>query len=583
MSARQDAASAAAAVAAPWTGAWVADRLDVVLETVRTPVGVGLDDLVGLAVRNNPRRAHLLVSTVLGKHVPADPRLVYGSGRALGVLVARALEHDGVPLADARNGGDRRGSVAGAAVPGAAVPGAASACVATAGVGRSVALATGTPDAGAASRVVGPRLGQRRRTRRIRDALTAAVRGDSAACRRLLASTRGRSAPATERAAPLVLGYAETATGLGHAVADALHAPYLHSTRRPAPELEVQRSFEEVHSHASTHLVLPADPSLLRGDGPLVLVDDELSTGNTVLNTIAELHAGSARTRYVIATLVDLRGDVDRARMADAADRLGARIDVVALASGRIAVPPDILDRGQQLVAACAAAGAAPVRPVRSARTAVATARPVLSPSTDVVSWTGLWPRSVREGGRHGFTPDDQVALSGVAASVAQKVLTELVGDDVLVLGSEELMYAPLRVAVELADLLEDLTPPGSRLPRVRFSSTTRSPVLAVDDPGYAIRTALVFDAHDEPADGVKPRFAYNVAPAQGQRGFSDIVLVIDEPGDTAALYAEGGLVPQLARCCRRVHLVVIPAHPPLAAGPGQQARPTRPLGGWVR
>ena len=48
-----------------------------------------LADLVGLALRRNPRRAHLLVSTVLGKHIPADPRVVHGAGLRLGRLVAR--------------------------------------------------------------------------------------------------------------------------------------------------------------------------------------------------------------------------------------------------------------------------------------------------------------------------------------------------------------------------------------------------------------------------------------------------------------------------------------------------------------
>ncbi len=46
----------------------------------------------------------------------------------------------------------------------------------------------------------------------------------------------------------------------------------------------------------------------------------------------------------------------------------------------------------------------------------------------------------------------------------------------------------------------------------MRFSTTTRSPVLAVDDPGYAIRTRLAFPAHDDPADGPGERYAYNVA-----------------------------------------------------------------------
>lgn len=32
-----------------------------------------LADLIVPGLRRNPRRAHLLVSTVLGKHIPADP------------------------------------------------------------------------------------------------------------------------------------------------------------------------------------------------------------------------------------------------------------------------------------------------------------------------------------------------------------------------------------------------------------------------------------------------------------------------------------------------------------------------------
>lgn len=67
----------------------VVDRLGV---TVRA-AGPGADPavLLGLALRRNPRRAQLLVSRVLGKHVPTDPRLVRAAGLLLGRLVADAL------------------------------------------------------------------------------------------------------------------------------------------------------------------------------------------------------------------------------------------------------------------------------------------------------------------------------------------------------------------------------------------------------------------------------------------------------------------------------------------------------------
>ena len=83
---------------------------------------------------------------------------------------------------------------------------------------------------------------------------------------------------------------------------------------------------------------------------PLVLVDDELSTGRTVLNTIAALHESLPRVRYVIATLVDMRNAKDRAAMATRAAELGVQIDVVSLAAGHLDLPSDVLERGQRLV-----------------------------------------------------------------------------------------------------------------------------------------------------------------------------------------------------------------------------------------
>ncbi|MDG4865371.1 TRSP domain-containing protein, partial [Streptomyces sp. T-3] len=118
-----------------------------------------------------------------------------------------------------------------------------------------------------------------------------------------------------------------------------------------------------------------------------------------------------------------------------------------------------------------------------------------------------------------------------------------------LVLGFEELMYAPLR----LAGVLE-----GRGLD-VAYSTTTRSPVLAVDDPGYAIRTRLTFPAHDAPADGPGTRYAYNVAGG----GFDSIVLVVDSVADTPELHAPDGLLAQLAGHARQVVVAVIPSYVP--------------------
>ncbi|AZM89017.1 MULTISPECIES: phosphoribosyltransferase [Streptomyces] len=449
-----------------WSGTWVAERLGVDLSGADGGPSPELRELLGLALRRNPKRAHLLVSQVLGKHVPQSPAAVYAAGHGLGVRVRELL-------------------------------------------------------------------------------------GDSAAD-------------------AVVLGYAETATGLGHCVADGLGpAPYLHSTRRPVPGLRPAGGFEEAHSHATSHLLLPEDPALLAGEGPLVLVDDEFSTGNTVLNTIRDLHARHPRTHYVVVALVDMRSAADRDRLTGFAAELGARVDLIALASGTVSLPDGVLEKGRALVeehdpapgtaagttppadpaAAGAPEGTAP-RGTASEGTVPHGAAP--DPEVPVVTRVPLgWPAGLPDGGRHGFTAAHREELEAALPAMAARLADALGARPgrVLVLGNEELMYAPLRLARALEE--------SGTAREVRFSTTTRSPVLAVDDPGYAIRTRLVFPAHDAPADGPGDRYAYNVAGA----GFDTVVAVVDSAGDTPELHT--GLLARLAPHTGRVVLAVVPSYVP--------------------
>ncbi len=452
-----------------WTGQWVTDRLDVRLDG-----DPALRDLLGLALRRNPRRAHLLVSNVLGKHVPQPPATVHGAGLALGA--------------------------------------------------------------------------------RVRD---------------LLGPEEARRA--------VVLGYAETATGLGHSVADGLgDAPYLHSTRRAVSGVEPLGGFEEEHSHATSHLLLPEDPELLSGSGPLVLVDDEFSTGRTVLNTIRALHTAHPRDRYVIVALVDMRDADQRRHLADAAADLGARLDLVATATGTVQLPPDVLERAQALLAAGTAAVPAPRLPGgEAAQTAGSAAAAVTAdPAAGLAPLTRAvldWPADLPDGGRHGFTPAHRARLEAALPDLGRSLAAVLSGAPrrILVLGCEELMYTPLRLAEALSTALGD----GAE---VRFSTTTRSPVLAVDHPGYAIRTRLAFPAHDTAPEDAGPddpgeRYAYNVAPGtDAARRFDAVVLVVDHPADTPALHhPDRGLTTQLRQLTDQVVLAVVPSHVP-QRGPRQ-------------
>jgi hypothetical protein len=137
----------------------------------------------------------------------------------------------------------------------------------------------------------------------------------------------------------------------------------------------------------------------------------------------------------------------------------------------------------------------------------------------------------------------------------------------VLVLGFEELMYAPLRLARELEQVVAA---------EVRYSTTTRSPVLAVDDPGYAIRSRIVFPAHDDPDDGPGERYAYNVAGA----GFDAVVAVVDSAADTPELHASDGLLAQLAAHTPSVLLAVVPSYVPARPSTERPSMLPEPLRG---
>ncbi|MGR7026637.1 phosphoribosyltransferase domain-containing protein [Geodermatophilus sp. URMC 62] len=395
----------------------------------------GFATLCGLALRDNPRRAHLVVSRVLGKHVPAPPAAVLDAGAAVGDAVAAVL--------------------------GPEVPG-------------------------------------------------------------------------------LVVGYCETATGLGHAAAARLGAAYLHTTRRVHPGVPVAAAFEEEHSHAVAHALQPAGDVDLAAPGPLVLVDDELTSGRTALNTVAELHARWPRQRYVVAALLDARTGAARRAFAERAAALGVRVDVAAVLTTGLTLPADVLDRAAAARAALPGPAPAPAGPPGAVRT-----------------HAGLWPAGVPTTARHGLTAAGTAGLAEAADAVAAALAPLLAGSrGVLVLGTEELMYAPTLVAARLA----------GRLPGVPVTtqSTTRSPVHAADDPGYAVRRSLTFPAPDDPSrvsrvhNLTDPAAVATAGPWSDLRA-DDVVVLADAPAADCAPMAEA-LRPFAARA---VHLVPVPLAEP--------------------
>ena len=472
-----------------WPTGSVSDALHIDVQTDAGRSVMEVETLVGIALRHNPKRAHLLVSTVLAKHVPTVPGIALAAGELLGLLVSAAIaDADGAGAThQAHEFGD-----------------------------RLTALVS--------------RLTEK----------TGAVTADDAqsARRDLTALRRDIRTMTTPHPDVVTLGYAETATGLGQLVADSLGAYYLHSTRHAPAGATPFAGFAEEHSHATDHALLPTDPAWLRTGGSTILVDDELSTGTTVINTITALHALSPQRHWVIASLIDLRSSADLARFDDLATSLGTRIDVVCLAAGSITLPGDVLPRAGRLIESMPAAG-------EDAR---------LDGTVRLLDCTDLDPvLSARFGTG---TPADARLAAAIAGRVA-KLLPAAEADTadrgVLVLGSEEFIALPLLIADELDTVAA---------PRVvRFSTSNRSPIATLDQVDYPIRSAIRFRSHDVTSDGAGVRFAYNLTSAQ--RHFGTVVF-LPEPGtDLAALDGPDGVLEAIRRVSDLVVVVLLTASAP--------------------
>lgn len=105
----------------------------------------------------------------------------------------------------------------------------------------------------------------------------------------------------------LIIAFAETATAIGQAIMhfcfDLNAVFYLQTTREDLDTTIQTLSFEEEHSHATNQKLY------YREDIPeydtILFIEDEITTGNTILNFITEFKKLNKKTKYAVASILN--------------------------------------------------------------------------------------------------------------------------------------------------------------------------------------------------------------------------------------------------------------------------------------
>lgn len=321
--------------------------------------------------------------------------------------------------------------------------------------------------------------------------------------------------------ARLVIGFAETATAIGAAVADCLGPDcwYIQTTRENVLGDQSWLNFQEEHSHAvEQRLCGDRLAEAIEQSPQLVFVDDEFSTGQTLLNIVAQLrrHYPAAEGREIVAASI-----INRLQPANEQAWTAAGI------KSEFLVRPQPLDY-ERLVAdiSVATAEELPSDAVKPDFKEIELPAPCLNP-------------------RLGLRIGDYQQNCRDKAAYLTAVLTERLdfGAQLLVLGTEEFMYPALIAADCLAC--------SGHFGGVRCHATTRSPIGVYAAAGYPVRNGnLLHSFYDQN----RRTYIYNLEQYDAALLFSDtqnadaaqlaqadLARVLSSWGCTQLFYVGGG------------------------------------------
>jgi len=266
----------------------------------------------------------------------------------------------------------------------------------------------------------------------------------------------------------LLVGFAETATAIGSAVAAETGARYIQTTRENIPDAEYL-FFSEQHSHATEQKLVKNDiDSVINDVDRIIFVEDEVTTGNTILNIINIIEKiYTAKIRFSVAALIN---GMDEASAKVYAER---EITVHYLVKTRNSEYDEVADKYE----------------INGTYVSADTNKSDIS--TETITLTGhVNARRLTDGNTY-----------KQACEAFYQQIKDKLGNccrNLLVLGTEETMYPAMYVGARLAD-------DGYS---VKNHATTRSPIAVSNDEGYPLHTRYTLKSlYDEE----RTTFIYNI------------------------------------------------------------------------
>ena len=400
----------------------VLNKFELTINIKSNPYEINLNDLIYVASRNNPKRAFLFVSKILGKHVPINPHLSLLGGLLLGYRYIEVVF--GKQSKEIHN------------------------------IINSIKSQTGYEYA-------------------YKECIKNEIKLENN---------------------NIFIGFAETATGLAHAMSDLfLNGEFIITTRDNIIHMNSVINFEEEHSHATAHKCYSLNRELLNNEYPIVLIDDEISSGKTTLNIIEAIQNKYPRREYTIVSILDWRSPSERQAYTDKEKELNIKINEVSIISGEIHLKE--IDNNNQMKISEYNNSSSDVKCVENYIYLNDTFdNTIKASSVNELNETNNSPYLI-ESGRFGFDLNNKKRLDYLCNKSAEKIMNHKKGKNTLCLGSGEFIYIPMKIASLMGD-------------GIQYHSTTKSPIFPCNSIDYGVRNAFPFKSIED--DSIM-NYIYNI------------------------------------------------------------------------